>query len=246
MEIWKYIKDIRITPSNIKNMIPKLECLTWYFADPKGYWYLNLLFENANIPCKYRYMFLTDKEWEVFIDCWMNVWWVTDIARYMDMEVYWFEPNPSALKYILNKKYEKDDKVHIYPCAVSNEEWEIDFYLDPQWLFDQWATIIKEQAEIEGGGRLNNSIKVPVRKLTDIIKKDILPKHKHIHMLKIDIEGSEFWVVNDLIDEWLYKDVTYIVVETHERFFKNGQEMLKNLKDKINNNNIKNIYLDWI
>ena len=181
-----------------------------------------------------------------FIDCWMNVWLITDIARKIWMEVYWFEPNPTALKYILSKKYEKDDKVHIYPYAVSDEEWEFDFYSDTQWLFDQWASIIQEFAEIEGGGRLSNSIKVKVEKLTKIIKNDILPKHKHIHMIKIDIEWAEFWVVNDIIDESLYKDVSYIVVETHERFFKNWNQMLKDLKNKISDNNIKNIYLDWI
>jgi hypothetical protein len=38
----------------------------------------------------------------------------------MDMEVYAFEPNPQAIK-LLNKKYVNDEKVHIYPNAVSNK-----------------------------------------------------------------------------------------------------------------------------
>lgn len=201
---------------------------------------------NAKVPNKYRFMFFDWKEWDIFVDCWMNVWLITDIARRTDMEVYWFEPNPVAIT-LLNKKYKNDKLVHIYPCAVSNVDWEIDFYVNPKWLFDQWATIVKEQAEIEEGGvRLNNSIKVPVRRLTSIIKQDILTKHNYIHLLKIDIEWSEFWVVEDIINEWLYKNITYIVVETHERFFKNWKKMLQELRNKIKENNIENIYLDWI
>ena len=241
MQLIKFFQDLRSAPRIIK----KIEYISDAISDPNWFWFINFLLENAWVPKKYRYIFFPEKDWEVFLDCWMNVWLITDIARKMDMEVYWFEPNPVAVR-LLNKKYKDDKLVHIYPCAVSNEEWEMDFYIDPKWLFDQWATIVKEQAEIEGGWRLNNSIKVPVRKLTDIVKKDILPEHKHIHLLKIDIEGSEFWVVNDIIDEWLYKDITYIVVETHERFFKDWKKMLQDLKDKIKENDIDNIYLDWI
>jgi hypothetical protein len=97
-----------------------------------------------------------------------------------------------------------------------------------------------------GGGRINNSVKVKVKKLTNIIKNEILHKHKHIHLLKMDIEWSEFWVLNDIIDEELYKDITYIVVETHERWIKDWKNLLKELKNKIKEKNIKNIYLDRV
>lgn len=241
MQLKQFFNDFRWMPRIVK----KLFYLNWAIADPNWFWYLNLMLENANVPHKYRYMFIPNQDQAIFIDCWMNVGLITDIARKMDMEVYWFEPNPTAIR-LLNKKYIWDKNVHIYPYAVADKEWEIDFFLDPKWLFDQWATIYKEFAETEWNWRVNNSIKVPIKKLTDIIKKDILPKHKHIHLLKMDIEGAEFWVLNDIIDEWLYNNITYIVVETHERFFKNWKDMINNLKKKINDYNIKNIYLDWI
>jgi hypothetical protein len=147
MQIKKFIQDFRCVPITIKQLIG----LPWAIVDPNGFWFLNFMFDNANVPEKYRYMFFPENEWEVFIDCWMNIWLITDIARKMNMEVYWFEPNPMALKFILNNKYKDDDKVHIYPYAVSNEEWEMDFYSNPKRLFDQWASIIEEFVEIEGG-----------------------------------------------------------------------------------------------
>ena len=240
MTIKKFIRYILSAP----RIINKLQYIAWAIVDPNWFWFFNLMLENAYVQEKYKHMFLTENKWEIFIDCWMNVWLITDIARKMDMEVYWFEPNPVAVR-LLNKKYENDNLVHIYPCAVSNEEWKMDFYINPQQLFDQWATIEKEAAKTEYHNNCK-LVKVSVKKLTDVIKKDILPKHRHIHLLKIDIEGSEFWVLDDIINDCLYKDITYIVVETHERFFKEWKKMLKDLKDKIKANNIENIYLDWI
>lgn len=242
MFIRKFIKDLR----GIPRIIQKLQYMPSALVDPNWFGFLNLMFENANVPNKYRYMFFPEEEWAVFIDCWMNVWLITDIARYMGMEIYWFEPNPIALKYILNKKYLEDCNVHIYPYAIADKEWEIDFYINPNLLFDQWATIYKEFAEIEWDWRLNNKIKVKTKKLNDIIRNDILPRHNHIHLLKMDIEGAEFWVINDIINEWLYKDITHIVIETHESYFKNWKKMINDLKRKIKDNNIDNIHLDWI
>ncbi len=201
------------------------------------------MLQNAKVPPKYRYMFCPKEEDSVFIDCWANVWLIIDIARFMDMEVYAFEPNPQAIR-LLNKKYIDDGKVHIYPNAVSDKNWKMDFYINETELFDQWATIIEECAEIEWWK--NDKVEVDIVRLSEVIKKDILPKYKKIHLLKLDIEWAEFDVVNDIIDEWLYNNIKYIVVETHERFFKDWKSKLKKLETKIKQKWITNIYLDWI
>lgn len=65
-------------------------------------------------------------------------------------------------------------------------------------------------------------------------------------MIKLDIEGAEFDILNDLIDQKLYKKIEYIMVETHERFFNDGIQKINLLKEKIRKNNITNIFLDWI
>ena len=239
MQLKNYIRDLRWLP----RMVKKLSYLPWAIVDPRGFWFLNLMFDNANIPNKYRYMFIPDENDAVFLDCWANVWLVTDIARFMDMEVYAFEPNPQAIT-LLNKKYINDRKVHIYPNAVSNKNGKMDFYMDRTEIFDQWATIIKECADIEWWK--NDKVEVGILRLSEIIKNDILPKHKKIYLLKLDIEWAEFDVLDDIIDEWLYKYIKYIVVETHERFLKDWDNMLLKLKKKIEDKWIGNIYLDWI
>ena len=230
-------------PKWLKNLINRIFLLSGAIVDSKWFWFFKLMLQNANVPEEYRYMFCPKEENVVFIDCWANVWLVTDIARFMNMEVYAFEPNPQALR-LLNKKYSEDTMVHIYPNAVSNKNWKMDFYSNETELFDQWATIVKECAEIEWWK--SDKVQVDIVKLSDIIKRDILPNQKKIHLLKLDIEWAEFDVINDIIDEWLYKNIKYIVVETHERFFKDWKQKIRELKQRIQENNIKNIYLDWI
>lgn len=233
----------KILPWSLTKAFIIIRKLPGAIVDPKWFWFFDLMLENANVPIKYRYMLCPKEDNAVFIDCWANVWLITDIARFMDMEVYAFEPNPQALK-LLNKKYIEDKMVHIYPYAVSNKKDKMEFFLSETDLFDQWATIVKECAEIEWWK--NEKVKVNIIRLVDIIKTDIIPKHKNIHLLKLDIEWAEFDVINDIIDEWLYKNIKYIVVETHERFFKDWKKMLKDLKNKIKENWINNIYLDRI
>ena len=120
----------------------------------------------------------------------------------------------------------------------------MDFYINRAEMFDQWATIIKECADIEWWK--NDRVEVDIVRLSEIIKNDILPKHKKIYLVKLDIEWAEFDVLNDIIDEWLYNCIKYIVVETHERFFKDWNNILLRLKKRIEDNWIENIYLDWI
>lgn len=221
-------KLFRFLPKSIRRFIERPFLISGAICDPNGFWKLKLMFENAGIDKKYQYMFLPEKEWEIFCDCWANVWLITDIARFSDMEVYAFEPNPQAVRF-LNKKYSDDKNVHIIPKAVWNTNWIIDFFVKDWELFDCGATTCEEMAKNDNHWK---KISVEMIKLVDYLKI-IVKEHGYIYLLKLDIEWSEFDVINSIIDEKLYKKITYIVVETHERFFKNWKVMLKNVKDKI-------------
>lgn len=233
----------KLLPNTLQDLIKRVYLLSEAIVDPQGFWFFKLMLQNANVPQKYRFMFCPKEENAVFVDCWANVWSIVDIARFMDMEVYAFEPNPQAIR-LLNKKYIDDNKVHIYPNAVSNKNWKKEFYINEIELFDQWATIVEECAWIEWWK--NNKVEVNIVRLSEVIKNDILPRHSKIHLLKLDIEWAEFDVINDIIDEWIYNNIKYIVVETHERFFRDWKQKIKDIQQKIKGKNITNIYLDWI
>jgi FkbM family methyltransferase len=94
------------------------------------------MFENANVPQKYRYMFGGFDEHNVLVDCGGNVGLITDIGLFLGMEIYTFEPSKAAFK-LLKKKYDGNNRVHLYEKAVSDENTTLLFYSNVQELYDQ-------------------------------------------------------------------------------------------------------------
>lgn len=213
-------------------------------VDANGYGFLNLMFENANVPPKYRYMFDASSENAVLVDCGANVGLITDIGLFVGMEVYAFEPSKSAFK-LLKKKYEHNTKVHLYQQAVSHKAEQVTFFVDECSLYDQGATIVSSGEQHIYNGK--QSYRVDCVRLSEVLKKTILSQHKKIHLLKLDVEGAEFAIIEDLIESGVYKEITFIVCETHERFFgKAGTKKLKHLHHLLDKHHIENIFLDWV
>ena len=69
---------------------------------------------------------------------------------------------------------------------------------------------------------------------------------KKIKVLKIDIEGAEVDLLNDLIDDGLTRDISYIFVETHEKKIPSLRGTTIALKKRIEEENYSNINLNWI
>ncbi|MDR2415527.1 MAG: FkbM family methyltransferase [Candidatus Peribacteria bacterium] len=115
----------------------------------------------------------------------------------------------------MKKKYEGNEQIHLYQKAVSDKTALLTFYDDEKILYNQGASIISQATH----QAMDNFYEVEAVRLVDVLKNDILSKHKKIHLLKLDVEGAEFDIMEDLINSDIYIDITYIVVETHERFF---------------------------
>ena len=66
--------------------------------------------------------------------------------------------------------------------------------------------------------------------------------HKQMDVLKMDIEGSEFKVVKDLMDSNLEAiNVKLICMETHERFFE-SKECIDDLYELMRNRGFFDLY----
>ena len=85
--------------------------------------------------------------------------------------------------------------------------------------------------EISPNSNYDNSIEVSVFSVPSIMKK---LNHTSISLIKIDIEGSEYQVIDDMIENGIFPQ--QILVEYHHRF--NGknkkmtQKSLTNLRNK--------------
>ena len=67
-----------------------------------------------------------------------------------------------------------------------------------------------------------------------------------VKIIKIDVEGTEADVLNDLFDSGLIYEIEHILVETHEKKVPSSREPLRLLRERIEKENLKNVHLDWV
>lgn len=83
-----------------------------------------------------------------------------------------------------------------------------------------------------------NYINAQVRKLSTLMKQH---HHKKIDVLKIDIEGAEYEVVKNILDENI--EIKQILVEVHHRFSEYQVKSTKELVSRLKEKNYKLFYV---
>jgi FkbM family methyltransferase len=130
--------------------------------------------------------------------------------------VYAFDPTPRAVKFInAQDLLEKDFK--FFPLGLDVYDGEVNFLLPPENDPEPSGSIFKRE-RLKGG----TEIKVQVRCLRTLMKLTGVSK---IDILKMDIEGSEFSVIDDILVNKI--DFSQLCVEFHERIFTDGREKMK-------------------
>jgi FkbM family methyltransferase len=162
-------------------------------------------------------------------------------------KIYSFEANPITYKQskeFLSDGLENLDIIH-QNLAVSNEDSEIQINCQilPDSANGQGSNILKDppNRDIAGGYDFKwHTERVKCFDLSSFIKdlKDV-----EVLILKLDIEGAEFQVLEKIINDKSYEKINEMYVEFHERFFINEIQKYTNLKNNyinfFNNNNIK-------
>jgi len=138
----------------------------------------------------------------------------TAFARDYDCAIYAFDPTPRSIEWI--KQQNTPANYVFMPCGVSGKTETQKLHLSNTPL-DISASICVHRYT-EGA----DVIEVRMRSLKDIAAEY---GHRYIDILKMDIEGSEFEVIESLAESGLV--FGQILVEFHERFFENGKHMLK-------------------
>ena len=234
----RYIKrKFRPTEEKMHEMAWRLWRLSLATSDPKGIGMLDLMMDNAGVPDKYKHLFYNMPDDVQCIDCGVNVGLVSDMFLFLGARVVGFEPNPAANN-ILRKKYRDDDRVKIIEAAVSDKNGEVEFCKDAGHSFDTGGNIVG----MGGDSSKRDKYKVPAVRLAD----KLLELKEQVYILKLDVEGAEFYIIPDLIKTGAYKKCTHIVCETHARFFDDGEARLLNMEKLIEDNGITNIHLDWV
>lgn len=164
-----------------------------------------LLFLFKEIFISKDYFFESETKSPKIIDCGANIGMSVLYFKFIfpNCNITAFEPNPRAF-YLLKKNIEQNNlkNVVIYNLALSDVKGEIDFFTgsDDQILL---ASTIKERGGI-------HEIKIETELLSNFITESV-------DLIKMDIEGSEKKVIEDLVLTQKISVSKLYIIEYHHK-----------------------------
>lgn len=179
---------------------------------------------------------------DIVVDLGANVGSVSEEFLKNGCEVYAYEPHPIAFEKLQNN-LSTYKKVHIFNNAVLNKKDKMKLYFhrdhkDNEVEYSTSASLMTDKRDISH----SDFAEVDVLDIKDILRAI----KGRVKILKIDIEGAEYDVLDHIIENHLYKDIDYIFVETHHHKIDNLTDRHEKIVRDIRDNDIDNIYLGWV
>ncbi len=144
----------------------------------------------------------------IILDIGANIGDVTNVMiNEYNPHIYCYEPNISCYNY-MTRRFKKYSKIKIFNVAVSNFTGKAFLYFHEKAKniseFNERSSLKKEKDGLD----INKKIEVDCVNI-----KEILDQHNKIDLIKIDIEGSEYEVMPEIIKN---KDkIKMVLCETH-------------------------------
>lgn len=137
-------------------------------------------------------------------------------------QVFGFDPTPKSIKW--TKSQNLPVNFRFFEFGVSDKTGFTDFYLpkNPDYVSGSVIT----QSNIN----LKEKVVVEMKTINDILNE---LHHNHIDVLKMDIEGAEYDIIDYILDRNI--SVGQILVEFHDRFFKEGNVKSREAVNKLRN-----------
>jgi FkbM family methyltransferase len=167
---------------------------------------------------------------------------VGNFSRYINdkfkSRLYLYEPNPYCCE-ILRKKFSSYSNIKIFNLGVYNVSGFKKFYMT---IYDRTGFSISESCSFDKSKKgldLKNFLRIKTLGI-----ENILSKYNHINLLKIDIEGAEYKIINTVIKNINKIDVVFCefhkTTDLQKKKYINTVNLLK--KNKLYN---KKIFI-WI
>lgn len=158
-----------------------------------------------------EYYFETDTNRPVIFDCGANIGLATLFFKwlYPDSEIYAFEPDRETFA-ILKRNVDSNDLagVHLYNAAVSDVSGTASFYVDH-------ARPGSPRMSLNYQRMPKDTITVETLALSDIMRNELAGRE--LDFLKIDVEGAEDIVLQDLSRTGQLRLVREMLVEFHHK-----------------------------
>jgi FkbM family methyltransferase len=143
--------------------------------------------------------------------------------------VHAFDPTPRVKTWLASQTLPEQFQFH--EVGVTDFDGDGVFYLPPRSEFISHSLIPARQYSEE-------SIHVPMTRLSTAMKQ---MGHKKIDVLKVDVEGAEYAILEDLVREKIR--VNQILVEFHHRLSSIGTKKTRDVLSLLNNYGMKVCYV---
>ena len=178
---------------------------------------------------------------DIALDCGANVGLFTTRMAQSGATVYAFEPNPDAYRKLAEVTASYPN-ILLYQAAVTTKLGEVELYLhkyaddDPEY-WSSGSSLLAEKSNV----RKDNALKVEGIHLAAFIKELGQP----VKLMKMDIEGAEVDVLNQLLDEGLHESIEQAFVEVHDRRIKSLAKPTQRLRERLQALGVSHFRLDW-
>lgn len=125
------------------------------------------------------------------------------LARHPAAELHAFDPTPACIEWVAGQRL--DPRLHFHDYGVAGFDGELTLYA-PDRSVRSYSMIERDRAIAE-------PVVVPVKRLVTIMAS---LGHAAIDVLKMDIEGAEYGVIDDMLDNAIRP--SQLLVEFHHRF----------------------------
>ena len=154
--------------------------------------------------------------------------WASDIYAMYNCTIWVFEPSlPFAKK--IEKRFEKNSKIRVFSVALGARDEVVGF------------SAIDNSSSIFLSGPKNESIKIV--DVVDFLKTN---KIQSIDLIKINIEGAEYELLEKLIDKGLINIFKNIQVQFHDFIIQNAPERMKNIQDSLSLTHNRTYHYEFI
>lgn len=179
---------------------------------------------------------------DIAIDCGANIGEITEKMAAHGATVYAFEPNPCAYA-ILEKRFAQHRNVTCIRKGVWDKNGKMKLYLHQEYTKDPvFYSINSSIFSTKYNVNPNHFEEIDIIDLTEFI----VQINRKIKLIKIDIEGAEYDLLEKMINMKLHLQIEQIVVETHADRMPELQIKDQQLRKCLIENKIENINLSWI
>ena len=193
---------------------------------------LDFLFDEIFIGNEY-YFESNDKN-PLIIDCGANIGFATLFFKklYPNAKVICFEANPYAFELLkLNAEQNNFTNMELYNEALSDKEGDISFFIGHK-------ETLHGSLSSERGGEEKINCKA-------VLLSNYIKQYDKIDFIKIDVEGAEWLILDDLVTTGAIKKVNQFIIEYHHKMSSEPSRLSSFLKIMEENGFEYNIKADY-